>query len=107
MRLRPALKRLLVVSLKASDNIVALRLDERSTVPADLLLAMATKQPKRYRLRPEGVLMMTTAPGGWDNRVDEIEKLLDRLEKGDHGGTTDDRIKQQPSAARTFRRAVR
>ena len=107
MRLRPALKRLLVVSLKASDNVVALRLDERSPVSADLLLALATKQPKRYRLRPEGVLMMTTAPGGWDNLVDEIEGLLERLEKGDHGGSTDDRSKQQPSPARSFRRAVR
>ncbi|MFN2375783.1 MAG: transcription-repair coupling factor, partial [Candidatus Binatia bacterium] len=107
MRLRPALKRLLVVSLKASDNVVALRLDSRSPVAAELLMAMATKQPKRYRLRPEGVLMMTLAPGGWDNLVDEIEKLLERIEKGDHGGTTDDRSRQQPSAARSFRRAVR
>ena len=28
----------------------------------DLLLAMASRQPKRYRLRPEGVLMMTVVP---------------------------------------------
>jgi len=107
MRLRPALKRLLVVSLKASDNVVALRLHETSPVSGDVLLAMATRQPKRYRLRPEGVLMMTTAPGGWDQLVNEIEKLLDLLEKGDFGGLTDDRSKQQPSAARSFRRAVR
>jgi len=107
MRLRPALKRLLVVSLKASDNIVALRMDPRSTVAPELLMAMASKQPKRYRLRPEGVLMMTVAPGGWDKLVDEIESLLERLEKGEHGGTTDDRSKQQPSPIRSFRRAVR
>ncbi|MEO5742888.1 MAG: TRCF domain-containing protein, partial [Vicinamibacterales bacterium] len=107
MRLRPVLKRLLVASLKASDNIVALRLDERSSVGTDLLLAMATKQPKRYRLRPEGVLLMTLPPGGWDNLVDEIEKLLANLEKGEHGGTKDDGARQQTSAARTFRRAVR
>jgi len=96
MRLRPALKRLLVVSLKASDNVVALRLDARSPVSPDLLVALAARQPKRYRLRPENVLMMTTVPGGWDNLVDDIEKLLDRLEKGD-GGSTDDRTQQQPS----------
>jgi len=51
--------------------------------------------------------MMTTAPGGWDNLVNEIEKLLEMLEKGDHGGLTDDRSRQQPSPARSFRRAVR
>src|SRR5205085_11968443 len=90
MRLRPALKRLLVVSLKASDNVVALRLDARSPVSPDLLVALAARQPERFRLRPENVLMMTTALGGWDNLVDEIEKLLDRLEQGD-GGSTDDR----------------
>jgi hypothetical protein len=108
MRLRPALKRLLVLSLKASDNVVALKLDQRSTVSADLLLALASKQPKRYRLRPEGVLMMTTPElGGWDMLVDEIEKLLARLESGETGGLTDDRSKQQPTPVRSFRRAVR
>jgi hypothetical protein len=107
MRIRPALKRLLVTSLKASEGIVALRIDERSSVQPDLLLAMATRQPKRYRLRPEGVFMMTLAPGGWDNMVDEIERLLENLEKGEHGGTRNDREPQQTSAARTFRRAVR
>jgi transcription-repair coupling factor (superfamily II helicase) len=112
MRIRPALKRLLVLSLKASDNVVALRLDSRSTVSADLLLAMASRQPKRYRLRPEGVLMMTVVPGGWDGLVDEIEKLLDVLEKGDpqsigDGGSKNDRSKQQPTPIRSFRRAVR
>jgi transcription-repair coupling factor (superfamily II helicase) len=107
MRLRPALKRLLVVSLKASGDVVALRFDSRSPVPPELLLAMAQKQPKRFRLRPEGVLMMTTALSGWDGMVTEIELLLDKLEKGDHGGFSDDRSKQQPSPTRAFRRAVR
>mgnify|MGYP006863149159 CR=1 FL=1 len=37
----------------------------------------------------------------------EIEKLLDMLERGDYGGLTDDRSRQQPSNARSFRRAVR
>lgn len=107
MRLRPVLKRLLVVSLKASDNVVALRFDAASPVSRELLLAMASRQPKRYRLRPEGALLMTIAPGGWDTLVDEIETLLEKLEKGDHGGITDDRSKQQPSAVRSFRRALR
>ena len=106
MRLRPALKRLLVVSLKASDNIVALRLDERSPIPAELVLALATKRPKRFRVRPEGILVMTTQPEGWDKLVDEIEMLLAVLEKGDLGGSTDDRSKK-PSPVRAFRRAVR
>jgi transcription-repair coupling factor (superfamily II helicase) len=110
MRLRPALKNLLVTSLKASENVVALRFDGRSPIAPELLLAMAQKQPKRFRLRPEGVLMMTTALSGWDGMVTEIELLLDKLEKGDPGGFSDDRSKQQPSNAgniRTFRRAVR
>ncbi len=108
MRLRPALKRLLVASLKASGDVVAVRFDSRSPVAADLLLALAQKQPKRYRLRPEGALMMTVAPGGWDQLVDEIEKLLALVEKGDPGGLKDDRsTKQQHAPARAFRRAVR
>jgi transcription-repair coupling factor (superfamily II helicase) len=106
MRLRPALKRLLVLSLKASDNVVAIRFDARSPVSPELLLALATRQPKRFRLRPEAVLTMTTAPGGWDNLVDEIEGLLARLEKGDDGETIDERTRQ-PSSAHTLRRAAR
>jgi transcription-repair coupling factor (superfamily II helicase) len=111
MRLRPALRRLLVSSLKASDGVVALRFDGRSPVRPEVLLELAARQPRRFRLRPEGVLMMTTAGAGqgagWDAMVTEIETLLGMLERGETGGSNDGRNVQQSSPARNFRRAVR
>ncbi|HYC54309.1 MAG TPA: transcription-repair coupling factor [Candidatus Binatia bacterium] len=106
MSLRPALRRLRVVSLKASDNVVALRFDEASSVSRELLLELAHAQPRRYRIRPEGVLMMTAAAQDWDGLVEEVEHLLDRLEAGSKGGALDDG-KREPTRAQTFRRARR
>ncbi|MBI5507060.1 MAG: transcription-repair coupling factor, partial [Deltaproteobacteria bacterium] len=112
MALRPTLKRLLVVSLKASDNVVALRFDERSEVSREQLLRLATEQPRRYRVRPEGVLTMQVAAPDWNGLVDEIEKLLARLVAGPQGGRFDDDPSRRDAKARVraggataFRRA--
>jgi len=104
MALRPALRRLRVVSLKASDNVVALRFDESSPVSRELLLKLAHAQPVRYRLRPEGLTMNAVAED-WDGLVEEIERLLARLEAGGEGGALDG--KREPTGAQTFRRARR
>ncbi len=103
MALRPALKRLLVVSLKASDNVVALRFDERSGVSRQQLLQLATEQPRRYRVRPEGVLTMQAAAPDWNGLVDEIEKLLARLVAGPQGGRSDDDPSRQDAKDRARR----
>lgn len=112
MALRPALKRLLVVSLKASDNVVALRFDERSGVSREQLLRLATEQPQRYRVRPGGVLTMQVATPDWYGLVDEIEKLLNRLVAGPQGERPDDdpsrkdaRARARSGGATAFRRA--
>jgi transcription-repair coupling factor (superfamily II helicase) len=85
MALRPALKRLAVESLKASEHGISLRFHPQSPVDPELLVRLATEQPARFRVRPGGVLTMRLAgsEGGaeisWDAMVDRIEALLAQL----------------------------
>jgi transcription-repair coupling factor (superfamily II helicase) len=82
MRLRPALKRLAVESLKASKKAVAVRFHEDSPVDREQLVALVTQHPRLYRVRPGGGFTMSVSGEGWDAMVDEIEKFLDVLEAG-------------------------
>ncbi len=93
MAVRPALKWLAVESLKASDNVVALRLSEDSPVDREQLLRLVTSRPKKYRLRPEGSFTVQTGAASWNELVDEIEALLETLlagiaEGGRHEGSS-------------------
>jgi transcription-repair coupling factor (superfamily II helicase) len=80
MRLRPALKRLAIESLKASKRTVAVRFHEESPVDRERLVRLVTKRPELYGMRPGGGFTMTVPNEGWDSMVDEIEKFLDLLE---------------------------
>ncbi len=90
MALRPALKRLLVESLKSSGNVVALRFHEASPVDRSVMLGLATGEPRRYRLRPDGPFTMKSRAAGWDDLVDEIERLLATLTEGLSDEATED-----------------
>ncbi len=82
MALRPTLKQLAVESLKGGEDSVSLRFHELSPLDPNLLVRLATEQPKRFRVRPGGVLTMrfglSDAETGisWDGMVDRIEGLL-------------------------------
>jgi transcription-repair coupling factor (superfamily II helicase) len=79
MALRPALKRLAVESLKASEGTVAMRFHPDSPLDPSVLIARATADPQRCRLRPGGVFTITVQAESWDAMVDSIERFLDAL----------------------------
>ncbi|RMF21585.1 MAG: transcription-repair coupling factor [Deltaproteobacteria bacterium] len=96
MALRPGLKRLAVESLKAGGKAVALRFHESSPIEPEALVELARSGDGRYRLRPGGVLTMTLAGAGWDERVGEVEELIERLStligERDRQGDGDERV---------------
>ncbi len=90
MRLRPALKRLLVTSLKSSAGLVVLTFDDESPVDRDVLLRLATRSPRRYGIRPGGVFTAKSKASDFGGLADEIEDLLESLLEGlDEGNCID------------------
>jgi len=79
MALRPALKKLAVVRLKAGAGVVTVRLHQDSPVDSSALVAMVADEPQAFRLKPDGLLSARLEGGGWTETVDEIEKLLEKL----------------------------
>ncbi len=96
MGLRPGLKKLAAESLKAGGGTVALRFHESSPIDPDALVELTRRGQGRYRLRPGGVLTMKLTGGEWDERVGEIEELIERLSDlavvGDKQGGDDERV---------------
>lgn len=82
MELRPALRRLAVESLKASDNLVFLRFADPSPVDPEMLIELVRQAPRRFRLRPDGGFTMQVRKSEWSAMVAEIGKLLDTLVAG-------------------------
>jgi transcription-repair coupling factor (superfamily II helicase) len=82
MAIRPALKRLAVESLKANEGAVALRFHPDAPVDRERLVAFATRNPERYRLRPGGVFALSLPAAGWEEMLEHVRGFLGELERG-------------------------
>lgn len=80
MGMRPRLKSLMVESVKANRDTVAIRLHERSTVDREELASMVSSQSAVYRLRPDSAMTASIHAVDWDDMVDQVEGLLGKLQ---------------------------